>query len=108
MNCSTNWRRTTCRLATLALLVGIVLSGCAIYACNVPVFRYALERWHPDPYRATLFHRGPLTEAQRALVRPWEESSGPSPANVALQIVDVDAIEEDDLRTLFAAQSSPQ
>ena len=107
MNNSTK-RRTTRRLATLVLQLGMVWSGsAALYACNVPVFRYALERWHPDPYRATLFHRGPLTEAQRSLIRPWEEASGPRPANVALQVIDVEAIDEDAARTLFAAQGSP-
>lgn len=32
-----------------------------ISACNIPVFRFALERWLPDPYRVTLFHQGLLT-----------------------------------------------
>ena len=36
-------------------------------ACSVPVFRYALERWDPDPYPVVVFHRGPLTgEAKQA------------------------------------------
>jgi hypothetical protein len=41
-------------------------------ACNIPVFRYALERWFPDPYEAILFHRGPLDENDKKLVA-WLE-----------------------------------
>jgi hypothetical protein len=37
-------------------------------ACNVPVFRYALERWNPDAYEVHVFHQGPLTAEQRKLV----------------------------------------
>ncbi len=104
MRCPTPWRRVARSLRTWMLGLGIALGiGAIAAACNVPVFRYALERWHPDPYRATLFHRGQLTEAQQAMVRPWEQPTGSSSANVALQVVDVDATEDEAMRTLFAA-----
>jgi len=32
-----------------------------IFACSVPVFRYALERWHPDPYSVVLNYNTPHT-----------------------------------------------
>ncbi len=32
-----------------------------IFACSVPVFRYALERWHPDPYAIQLNYNTPHT-----------------------------------------------
>jgi hypothetical protein len=92
-----------CPTLVLVALLGFVGIACA---CNVPVFRYALERWHPDPYHVTLFHRGALTEAQRALVRPLEEAStGKGPANVSLRVVNVDDIQDDGDRTLYEAQS---
>ena len=31
------------------------------FACSVPVFRYALERWRPDPYRIVLNYNNPHT-----------------------------------------------
>ncbi|MFP6873977.1 MAG: hypothetical protein VCA55_10775 [Verrucomicrobiales bacterium] len=37
-------------------------------ACQVPVFRYALERWPADPYGLAVFHNGPLTKEQEAVV----------------------------------------
>lgn len=35
-------------------------------ACNVPVFRYALEHWRPDPYRVAVLHRDALSAGDRA------------------------------------------
>jgi hypothetical protein len=61
-------------------------------ACSVPVFRYALERWHPSPYQAFLFHRGPLAPAHKDLARrlTGEALSNQPPANLTLQEVDLD------------------
>lgn len=32
-------------------------------ACNIPVFRYALERWRPDECEVVVFSEGPLAKA---------------------------------------------
>ena len=45
------------------LLVLALSSGSA--PCNIPVFRYALERWPAEPYRAYVVHREPLSKADR-------------------------------------------
>jgi len=37
-------------------------------ACNIPVFRYALERWRPDQCEAIVFHNGDLSAEQRRLI----------------------------------------
>ena len=57
----------------------------------MPVFRYALEKWAADDYQAIVFHRGPLTAAQQALMQPLEGEGLPGqlPANVSLQTVDL-------------------
>ena len=57
----------------------------------MPVFRYALEKWAADEYQAIVFHRGPLTAAQQALMQPLdgEGLSGQLPANVSLQTLDL-------------------
>lgn len=101
--------RTTRSVGTVALVIGalLVCAGIAC-ACNVPVFRYALERWHPDPYRVTLFHQGPLTEAQQAHIRTSEQPPSKADSNVTFRLVEVDTIADDTDRALFAAQSSPQ
>ena len=89
--------------ATLAAIALIVVCGglCAtqVHACNIPVFRYALERWRPDPFDAVVFHRGPLSEDQRALVEKWRQRSIDAfgrdetevePANFEIAMADLD------------------
>jgi hypothetical protein len=60
-------------------------------ACNVPVFRYALERWRPDAYEVIIFHQGPLTPELEQLATQLREASADrkQPANVELETVDV-------------------
>jgi hypothetical protein len=64
------------------------------FACNVPVFRFALERWRPDPYRAILFHEGPLTTADLEVIRPLEEQRERSLANFSFRTIDVKDVEK--------------
>ncbi len=83
----------------------LVVGGLVAQACNVPVFRYALERWHPDPYRVTVFQRGPLSEETRKLLQPFESSTN-APFNTALRAIDLDAVDSDADRALLATQPS--
>ncbi len=46
----------------------------AAHACNVPVFRYALERWPADNYYVTVFYNGSLSTQDREVV-DWLENS---------------------------------
>ncbi len=75
------------RFAVLAAM----LSAVSLWACSVPVFRYALEKWAPDTYQATVFHRGPLSAAQEALARDLTRDglAGRLHANISLQTVDL-------------------
>ncbi|MBC7818604.1 MAG: hypothetical protein IAG10_17080 [Planctomycetaceae bacterium] len=102
-----NLQFAICNLKTLTLVAVMVLTiFSAAHACNVPVFRFALERWRPDPYRLTVFHRGPLTNAERALIETLEEQQDKSSVNLALRTVDVNELGDDD-RELFASLSNP-
>jgi hypothetical protein len=80
------------RLPLAFALLALACSGIPIRACSVPVFRYALEKWPADPYQALVFHRGPLTEAQKALVRDLgpDGAAGVMHANSAPRLVDLD------------------
>jgi hypothetical protein len=64
-----------------------------VLACDVPVFRYALERWEPDAYRLTLLHSEPLNEVEEAL---WDHmtqaSSDPSSVNLRIRASDSDGV----------------
>jgi hypothetical protein len=78
------------------LIAAAVLLGLAslAWACNVPVFRFALERWRPDPYQVVLLHKGPLAPADLEALRPLEEQQERALANFALRTVDVDQIDK--------------
>ena len=75
----------------------IAASGCAFFApaaeaCDIPVFRYALERWPADPFEVMVFHRGKLSDAQQAIVAALRKAaeSTDAPANLSVEVVDVD------------------
>jgi hypothetical protein len=56
------------KIANAACLGLLWLCLCsAADACNIPVFRYALERWRPDVCDVIVFHRGLNQEQTRML-----------------------------------------
>ncbi|MCX5685312.1 MAG: hypothetical protein NT049_16775 [Planctomycetota bacterium] len=55
-------------VATCLFFIGLSVCAAPARACNVPVFRYALERWAPAPYEVLIFHRGPLSAEGQAAV----------------------------------------
>ena len=67
------------------------------YACQVPVFRYALERWRPDPYEVFVIHDGNLTNEQVKNLTYFEESLvGPNGPMVNLRMEAIDLSREND------------
>jgi hypothetical protein len=42
------------------LAVALLFFSSVTFACDTPVYRYALERWMPDPFDVIVFHQGPL------------------------------------------------
>jgi len=59
------------RLFSIAILFGLSVE---VLACNIPVFRYALERWQADSFEITVLY-DQLTPEQEALVAELEASS---------------------------------
>src|SRR5512145_3576746 len=84
-----------CRVGRwLVLAAAALLSGSALaWACNVSVFRFALERWRPDPYRAVLLHRGELTAADRQQLEVLQKQQDEALANVTVRAVDVSQLD---------------
>src|SRR5262245_19897739 len=78
-------------------------------ACNVPVFRYALEHWRQRPYEVFVFHKGPLGAKDQKAVQTLEQhSSGEGVlANLDVKLIDVDREPDESARQLFAAQEKP-
>ncbi len=76
-------------LAFLVAAVALVLAPGPARACNIPVFRYALDRWPSDPYRLTVFHRGPLAAEHRDAVKALEKRADGEHPPVVLELVDL-------------------
>jgi len=96
------------RLAAIGQMILIVL-GCASIAsaCNVPVFRFALERWRPDPYRVTVIHRGPLTDADQALITELETRQEKLALNVAVRTIDLSKLNDTDRGFVSVLRDAP-
>jgi hypothetical protein len=69
------------RILALALIVASTRDA----TCNIPVFRYALERWPAAPYDVLAVHRGSLTDEQGAALNVLRQSG----ANVEVDRLDV-------------------
>src|SRR5438477_12847213 len=76
----------------LLFMLGALFGAMPVWACSVPVFRYALEHWAAAPFQAFVFHRGPLSEAQQAAARDLGSDglAGELHSNISLRTVDLD------------------
>lgn len=64
------------RLQSGVMLATLVLAVCPhVSACNIPVFRYALERWKPDVSEIIVFHRDRLEPQEEQFVAQLEKQS---------------------------------
>lgn len=60
-------------------------------ACQVPVFRYALERWSADKYELAVFSNGQLTKAQQLLIDEVGDD-----VNLEIAVIDIGKMTESD------------
>jgi hypothetical protein len=83
--------------------IAVVLASVAS-ACQVPVFRYALERWPADRYDIVVLHDGPLDAAQKQWVQQLGGSDhrSPLPANCKVDLVAADETKDPVLRSAWA------
>ncbi|MEA2052939.1 MAG: hypothetical protein U9O90_09000 [Euryarchaeota archaeon] len=81
----------------------LILHSGPVCACDVPVFRYALERWPAATYEIVVFHEGPLN-GEAASVVSWLVQSSyenkPS-ANFLVNTVDLSTEIDDSTRALW-------
>ena len=77
--------KSSCRIVVCFLALAAVAS-----ACNVPVFRYALERWQNDLYHVVIFHKGELPAAEKARVDDLGKRSIVEGGTANLEITTVD------------------
>ncbi|HVJ67624.1 MAG TPA: hypothetical protein VM510_06565, partial [Caulifigura sp.] len=79
------------------------MAPAAVVACNVPVYRYALNHWGPAAYRATVFHHGPLSDKDRQRLDALEAAADSSLINLKIRTQDRDAVKSAADRALLEA-----
>lgn len=82
------------RLRTTAVVTTIVLASASLaIACSVPVFRYALEHWQPDPYTVIVVHKEELSDEHRATIRSLQpkRADGSPIANTVVEVLDMNS-----------------
>jgi len=89
--------------SVLCLMVLFVLVPSSAFACSVPVFRYALERWPADYYEAVLIHRGQLTENDKQLLNELrqEDSETEDLLNLRISEVDITGTTDEKVKSLL-------
>jgi len=86
---------------------GLFLAG-ELSACSIPVFRYALERWQPDPYGVEVRHRGPLSPEGKAAADLLTKQAADDvcPANAMVRLVDAEQEKKKEAKA-GAAEAAP-
>src|SRR5262249_23707801 len=95
-------------LLPLLVVLSAFLLPSPAHACNIPVFRYALERWKPDAYDAVVFHKGPLDPDLAKLVAEIRKAADDpkTPANVNVVTVDLSGDVEEGMLKLWQLQTN--
>ncbi len=80
-----NNRRAVLFCSTIMVML---MSICAPFAgaCNVPVFRYALERWPVAPYLGIVVSEGKLSKTESAALKQLNESSNGKKGTLNLSV----------------------
>ena len=87
----------------LAVLCSLSIFIQYAYACSVPVFRYALERWRPDPYKGIYIFRDKISENDQVLLDELNDAASNSegPLNLIIRKVNIDSFGEERLTKLL-------
>ncbi len=71
-----SWRYSPLWVQVWALVLS--MAGSIALACQVPVFRYALERWLADKYEIVVLHDRPLDAAAKVSLAAFEKAASQS------------------------------
>ena len=86
-------KRVKRKFPAILMAMAFVFVPIFIWACSVPVFRYALELWPPDDYEVVLFYNGPLNAEQKQLlekIKPLQTENSSVP-NIRIHEVNLKA-----------------
>ena len=92
------------RQAKYFIPVAAMVVGSIACACQVPVFRYALERWPADNYEFVVIHEGPVTESEKRITGKLQESDHRSvlSANFSVRYINTLEIKDPALKKAWA------
>ena len=105
--CKQSFSGKATALLSIALLSTALLSialAAVADACQVPVFRYALERWPADNYELVVLHDGPLGDAESKLLEHLKASDHQSSvaANCGVKLIEAANIQDEMLKSAWA------
>jgi hypothetical protein len=89
------------------VVMGVLLVVSAAVACQVPVFRYALERWASGTYRIYVLSKGDLTDSQKAVVQSLTEQVERIGEVIVRKGTDTARGDEQELLTRFTPTDKP-
>jgi len=94
----------------LLLLVLACFALIKAQACQLPVYRYALERWASYPFKITVFQRGDLTADQKKALDslPLKGYKFPPYLNTIVRRVDLDGSPDPQALELWESQGKPE
>jgi hypothetical protein len=100
------------RLLMVVSLIGLSWGASSSRGCDTPVFRFALERWRPDPFEVVVVHRGELSPEHQALIKRLQGSEDFTPTDANVMVREVDLGEHESQMaarpvSLFQALSTP-
>lgn len=90
----------------LLAATAVAASAAAVMACQVPVFRYALERWSADKYQVIVLSSKPLDAAQNTSLQRLQSAQTEHGANFEVTTADVTAIQDERLLQLWNQHQS--
>lgn len=98
--------QTSSFLWPVLMLVALAMSAAPAQACSVPVFRWALERWQPEPYPVVVFTKGPLQGADRSALDALNKAANPEDcANLYVTSVDLNDKPDETLQKLWEREA---
>jgi hypothetical protein len=97
--------RTPRTLAALLLITWSAAFAAPAQACDVPVFRYALERWPSVPYEMVVLHRGPLADDERSAAGALDASPT---SNLTVRLADLASRPSASLERLWEQAGRPE